>query len=187
MGQLLEVTYPKIRWTPCASHCLDLLMEDLGKIAWVDRIFSTAKSMVSFLTKRPKVLSIFRAHSDLEVLKPSTTRFAYMYIVLERLVRVCRGLMRTVVSREWVNMPEHREAKYRTFARTVMDEAWWQEAEALVKTIKPIYSVLRITDMEGSTMGLLYEFMDRIGESFERNAFLPRSQYVTFIICLRDM
>ena len=80
------------------------------------------------------------------------------------------------MSREWMNMPEHREAKFRTFARTVMDEAWWQEKEALVKSIKPIYYVLCITDMEGSTMGLLYEFMDRIGESLDGNTFLPASQ-----------
>ena len=84
--------------------------------------------------------------------------------------------MRTVVSREWVDMPKHREAKFRTFARTVMEDAWWHETEALVKSIKPIYSVLRITDMEGSTMGLLYEFMDKIGESLDGNTFLPPSQ-----------
>ena len=51
MGRLLEDTYPKIHWTPCVSHCLDLLMEDLGKVAWVDRIFSTARSIVHFVTK----------------------------------------------------------------------------------------------------------------------------------------
>ena len=99
-----------------------------------------------------------------------------MFIVVERLVRVRKGLMRTVVSREWSNLDEHQHAKYMAFASNVMDEAWWQEAEAFVKSIKPIYSVLRITDMEGSTMGLLYEYMDRIGEAFEKNTFLSRSR-----------
>ena len=176
MGRMLEDAFPKIRWTPCASHSLDLLMEDLQRLACVAHIFSTAKSMVKFFTKRPKVLSIYRAHSDLEVLKPSSTRFAYMFIVVERLVRVRKGLMHTVVSREWSHLDEHQHAKYMTLSRNVMDEAWWQEAEAFVKSIKPIYSVLRITDMEGSTMGLLYEYMDRIGEAFEKNTFLSRSR-----------
>ena len=139
MGRMLEDAFPKIRWTPCASHSLDLLMEDLQRLACVAHIFSTAKSMVKFFTKRPKVLSIYRAHSDLEVLKPSSTGFAYMFIVVEWLVRVRKGLMRTVVSREWSNLDEHQHAKYMAFARNVMDEAWWQEAEAFVKSIKPIY------------------------------------------------
>ena len=57
MGRLLEDAYPTIVWIPCASHCLDLLIEDIGKIAWVDEIFAVAKSMVKFITKRPKVLT----------------------------------------------------------------------------------------------------------------------------------
>ena len=83
---MLEVAFPKIRWTPCASHSLDMLMEDLQKMDWVDAIFTTAKSIVNFVTKRPKFQSIYRAHSGLELLKPSSTRFVYMFIVVERLV-----------------------------------------------------------------------------------------------------
>ncbi|KAI5084723.1 hypothetical protein GOP47_0000892 [Adiantum capillus-veneris] len=41
------------------------------------------------------------------------------------------------------------------------------------KSLNPIYTVLRITDMEGSTLGLLYEYMDKIGEALNRNASLP--------------
>ena len=47
------------------------------------------------------------------------------------------------------------------------------EAEALVKSLTPLYTVLRITDMEGSTIGLLYEYMDKIGEALDNNWFLP--------------
>ena len=49
MGSMLEDEFPSIAWTSCASHCLDLLIEDIGKIFWVDAIFKTALSMVRFL------------------------------------------------------------------------------------------------------------------------------------------
>jgi hypothetical protein len=26
-----------IWWTPCAAHCLDLMLEDIGKIEWVKK------------------------------------------------------------------------------------------------------------------------------------------------------
>ena len=35
MGRMLEDEFPAISWTPCASHSLDLLIEDVGKIEWV--------------------------------------------------------------------------------------------------------------------------------------------------------
>lgn len=165
MGRMLEEEFPSIVWSPCASHSLDLMLEDIGKLSWVNGIFCTASSMVNFVTKRPKVLSMYRANSDLELLKPSQTRFAYMFIVLERLVRVRHGLLRTVVCREWQAWEDRNDSKSLGFARIVMRDAYWDEASGLIKALQPIYSVLRLTDMEGSTIGLLYEFMDKIGES----------------------
>ncbi|XP_013614699.1 PREDICTED: uncharacterized protein LOC106320900 [Brassica oleracea var. oleracea] len=34
-GKLLEAKRPHLFWTPCAAHCLDLMLEDIGKIAAV--------------------------------------------------------------------------------------------------------------------------------------------------------
>ncbi|KAH7297215.1 hypothetical protein KP509_26G059300 [Ceratopteris richardii] len=95
-----------------------------------------------------------------------------MHIVLERLLRVRLGLMRTVVSREWSDLHDIGTPKFISFSRMVMDDAWWTEADIFIKSIRPIYSVLRLTDMEGSTIGLLYGFMDRIDESFQKNTVL---------------
>ena len=30
-GRMLMARYPTLFWTPCAAHCLDLILEDLGK------------------------------------------------------------------------------------------------------------------------------------------------------------
>ena len=173
MGNILEDEYPSIVWTPCASHSLDLLIEDIGKKIWVDDLFATAKSMVKFVTKRPKVLSMYRANSTLEILKPSKTRFAYMFIVLERLVRVRPNLIRTINCDEWLAWSDITKPLFQEFRRNIFNETWWGEAQALVNTLSPIYIVLRITDMGGSTLRLLYEYMDKIGEALDRNVYLP--------------
>ena len=78
MGRLLEEEFPTIVWTPCASHCLDLFMEDVGKLKWVKRIVKQALSIVTFFTTKLKVLAMFREFSSLDLKKPSSTRFAYM-------------------------------------------------------------------------------------------------------------
>ena len=172
MGSMLEDEFPAIVWTPCASHSLDLLIEDIGQIQWVEAIFRTGRSMVRFVKKRPKVLSMYRAYSTLELLQPAATRFAYMFIVLERLLRVRRELVRTVYSNEWLEWDERESPKARAFVHNVMREEWWEEVEGLLQTLNPIYTVLRITDMEGSTIGLLYEYMDKIGEALNKQDYL---------------
>ena len=36
-GRMLEEKHRTIWWTPCATHCLDLMLEDIGKIEWVKK------------------------------------------------------------------------------------------------------------------------------------------------------
>ncbi|KAH7434602.1 hypothetical protein KP509_06G025500 [Ceratopteris richardii] len=80
--------------------------------------------------------------------------------------------MRTVVSKEWSDLHDIGAPKFISFSRMVRDDKWWTEADIFIKSIRPIYLVLRLTNMERSTIGLLYEFMDRIGESFQKNTIL---------------
>nr|VDD32659.1 unnamed protein product [Brassica oleracea] len=36
-GKLLEAKCPHLFWTPCAAHCIDLMLEDIGKICCEER------------------------------------------------------------------------------------------------------------------------------------------------------
>lgn len=76
MGRLVNETYPHIFWTPCAAHCLDLLVEDVAKIPWIAEVVRTARFLVRFVTKKPRVLAMFRRQSTLDVLRPAPTRYA---------------------------------------------------------------------------------------------------------------
>ncbi|MCO5614513.1 hypothetical protein L7F22_068796 [Adiantum nelumboides] len=79
MGRNLEAEFPSIVWTPCASHCIDLLLKDIGELPWVKDILSEALSIVTFINSKVKKLAIFRTYSDLELKKASTTQFAAMW------------------------------------------------------------------------------------------------------------
>ena len=125
MGRLLEAEFPTIVWTPCASHCLDLLMEDIGKCKWVKRLVRQATSIVTFFTTKVKVLAIFREHSSLELKKPSSTRFAYMWILLERLHVVKLALCQTVVSTLWNEWDDHDLEEAKAMQRLCLRENFW--------------------------------------------------------------
>eukprot|EP00250_Pteridium_aquilinum_P005397 c15496_g1_i2 orf=1-384(-) len=119
MARKLEAEYPTIVWTPCASHCLDLLMEDIGALPWVKTILSAALSIVSFINGKMKVLAIYRTYSDLELKKPSATRFAAMWLLLERLYDVRNKLKQTVVSDEFKEWFEREPANSQEDAKAV--------------------------------------------------------------------
>ncbi|RVW61548.1 hypothetical protein CK203_066203 [Vitis vinifera] len=44
-GRLLELKRPHLYWTPCAAHCLDLILEDIGKLPNIKRTLERAISL----------------------------------------------------------------------------------------------------------------------------------------------
>jgi len=48
-GRLVEQECSWITWTPCTPHCLDLLLEDVGKLPWVAEVVIEAKAVVKFI------------------------------------------------------------------------------------------------------------------------------------------
>lgn len=37
--------HPSLFWTPCVAHCLDLILEDLGKIPWIKACVEIEKNI----------------------------------------------------------------------------------------------------------------------------------------------
>ncbi|RVW13977.1 hypothetical protein CK203_117186 [Vitis vinifera] len=44
-GRLLELKRPHLYWTPCVAHCLDLMLEDIGKLPNIKRTLERAISL----------------------------------------------------------------------------------------------------------------------------------------------
>ncbi|KAL0044310.1 hypothetical protein WJX82_010899 [Trebouxia sp. C0006] len=84
-GKLVEQQYPHIFWAPCAAHSLDLLLEAIGKLSWVKNIVKPGKTVLKFVMNHQKSHAIFKQYSKLELLRPGETRFATVFIMLDRM------------------------------------------------------------------------------------------------------
>ena len=59
-GRLLKNKHPTIWWTPCATHCLDLMLEDIGKIEWVKMCVEQTKTITRYIYNHTWVLTLMR-------------------------------------------------------------------------------------------------------------------------------
>ena len=57
-------------WIPCAAHCLDLLLEDIGKLPWSKAITDGANEIANFMKNHQMALAMFRRRSSKEIIKP---------------------------------------------------------------------------------------------------------------------
>ena len=83
-GHLVERTYPQIFWTPCATHCLNLLLKDLALIEWMDRAITQGKEVQQFISNQDATRAMFAKYSKLKLVKPGASRFASNFLMLHR-------------------------------------------------------------------------------------------------------
>ncbi|XP_057849158.2 uncharacterized protein LOC131060071 [Cryptomeria japonica] len=103
-GKLLMERHPKIFWSPCAAHCLDLMLEDIGKLGWVKECVERAKNICKFIYNHALVLSIMRQYTgERELARPGITRFASNFLTLKSLLKSKASLRRMFVGEEWTS------------------------------------------------------------------------------------
>jgi hypothetical protein len=68
-GRMLEEKHRTIWWTPCAAHCLDLMLEDIGKIEWVKKAVEQGKRIIRYIYNHSWVLNLMRKNIDCESLE----------------------------------------------------------------------------------------------------------------------
>ena len=82
VGELLMEQRPQIYWTPCAAHCIDLILMDIEKIRRVQQVVEIAQTIIRFIYNHTWVLSLIRTYTGRDI-----TRFAINYIALDSLLR----------------------------------------------------------------------------------------------------
>ncbi|WOL05339.1 hypothetical protein Cni_G14067 [Canna indica] len=63
-GRLLEQRLPTLFWTPCAAHCLDLMLEDVGKMKEFKPTIARARSLTTFIYRHGRLLDAMREHTN---------------------------------------------------------------------------------------------------------------------------
>jgi len=48
MGEMVEEEFPTIVWTPCATHVLDLIIEDVSKLERVHGMMASLESVARY-------------------------------------------------------------------------------------------------------------------------------------------
>jgi hypothetical protein len=99
---MLMSRYPTLFWTPCAAHCLDLMLEDMGKIDWIKDAIDSARRITKFIYNHASVLSLMRQFTgDKELVRPTITHFATSFISLQSLLNSRWELQTMFLSLEW--------------------------------------------------------------------------------------
>ncbi|CAI7896912.1 unnamed protein product [Closterium sp. NIES-53] len=139
--QELIAKWPHIQQDPCATHVMDLLQEDVGKMGWAKGVVDRTGEMISFVHNHHWTRAYLRTPElvegkVLQPLKPAGTRFGTQYIAVSRLCELRSTLNAMVLTDRWEEWAVgSRKEAAETFAARVLDAAWWRTAEFFCKLL----------------------------------------------------
>ena len=142
LGKILQVTGPKIFWTPCAAHCLDLMLEDIGKIPKVKRVIQRGIKLVGYIYNHTLALNTMRKFTQkTELVRHGVTRFATTFLTLQRLHKQKANLRRMFTSDEWLKSKAAKEPKGKQATDVVLMPSFWNDVVYALKAMGPLVSV----------------------------------------------
>jgi hypothetical protein len=145
-GRILMDRIPHLFWTPCAAHCLDLLLEDIGKIKDFNSCINMAKKVSRFIYKHGRIHNLMREKLGGDLVRPGVTRFATSFLTLASMLRHRNGLKSLFVSDEWHLTKFPNTEKGRQITRIVLSMPFWEKVENCLRASQPLLIALRIAD-----------------------------------------
>ena len=133
-GRLLMERHPTLFWSPCAAHCLDLLLEDLGKLSWVEKVVEDGRNIAKYIYNHTWVLSLMREHtSDKDLVRAGVTRFATNFLNLQSISKTLLDLRRMFLDKKWLESPYAKKPEAEKIVRIVFDGSFEKLMEETLK------------------------------------------------------
>ncbi|XP_077252467.1 uncharacterized protein LOC143891845 [Tasmannia lanceolata] len=109
-GELLMEKRKILFWSPCAAHCIDLMLEDIGKLPTHAETITKARMITVYIYNHSWVLHLMHKHTKGELTRPAVTRFATCFLTLKSLRERKAGLMQMFASDDWQKSPYSKKA-----------------------------------------------------------------------------
>ncbi|KAM0910791.1 hypothetical protein ACQ4PT_013919 [Festuca glaucescens] len=154
---MLKDKRPKIFWTSCATHTINLMVEAIGKLKQFAPVITKAKEMTIFLYAHHATLALMRFHTKKRnIVRPGVTRFASAFLTLQSLAAKKKQLKEMCCSDTWEECKPTRTKKGKYTHATIMSRAFWKNVSLCIKVFEPLVKILRLADGDGQSMASMY-------------------------------
>ncbi|XP_028086889.1 uncharacterized protein LOC114287651 [Camellia sinensis] len=158
-GRLVSETYKNSNWSPCAVHCLNLVLSDISKLNHVKEFASRASSVTRFIYNRPWLIAWLRKRKGwTEIVRPGATCFATTFIALLSIQKHMHDLKALVTSKDFVDSRHAKDKKAKEVVAIILDSKFSNDYLTIVKIVEPLMRLLRVVDGDKKpSMGYVYE------------------------------
>ncbi|KAF5474589.1 hypothetical protein F2P56_006477, partial [Juglans regia] len=173
-GKKLQQKYGSFYWSPCAAHCIDLMLENFSDPRYfplIDDTIKKAKKITKFIYNHGWVLALMRKYftKGHDLCRPAVTRFATNFLSIQCLLLFKKELRQMFTCDKWIASNHSKSSIGKEIAEIILeDKEFWVQCQFIVKVSEPLVRVLRLVDGdEKPAMGYLYDAMERAKENIK--------------------
>ncbi|XP_019184244.1 PREDICTED: uncharacterized protein LOC109179128 [Ipomoea nil] len=101
-AKLLKEKRPRLFWTCCATHSINLMLESIAGLPRFKKVLDQAKRLTIFIYAHHKTLAMMRTYTKKrDIIRPGVTRFASAFLTLQSLLAKKMELRAMFTSNEW--------------------------------------------------------------------------------------
>jgi len=173
--RLLNDKYPFIFWSSCATHCLNLILSDIGKMDLVNDLASRASLVTKFVYNHAYLLAWLRKRPRwTEIVRPGPTRFATTFIALKSIHEHRHDLQALATSKTFLDSRYSKTQKANEAIGVILDNKFWNNCGIIVQIVAPLMRLLRIVDGDDRpSLGYVYDGMYRARKAI-KNIFMNK-------------
>ncbi|MCL7031693.1 hypothetical protein MKW94_008692 [Papaver nudicaule] len=161
-GKMLVDRYKTFFWSACAVHCIDLMLEELGKMENVKEIFVKAKRISQFIYNNSWVYNLMKKRTGgRDIVRHSISRFTTNFLTLENIMCLKEPLHQMFTSKTWIESSFSNERGGIGVSQIVLDPLFWTVCDEILMVAKPLLAILKLVNSgERSSMGYIYEVIE---------------------------
>ncbi|XP_015083445.1 uncharacterized protein LOC107026859 isoform X1 [Solanum pennellii] len=163
-GRLVMKKYPSVFWSPCASHCINKMLEDFSEHDWVNVVLKEANMITKYIYSNDWMLDMMRKFSgegEFVLVRPRFTNFVAIFLSLRALVIQEDNLKHMFSHAEWLSSIYSRHPEVQAIKSLLCLERFWRSAREAVTVSEPLLKLLRIVDGDMPAMAYMYDGVER--------------------------
>ncbi|KAA3453298.1 WEB family protein [Gossypium australe] len=138
-GHMLMQKKRHLYWSACSTHCLDLILEEIGNRKSVKKVLDEAKKITSFIYNHTWSIDYMKKYTKgVDFLRPGITRFATNFIALESIVRSKQALKEMVTSSTWKRYTYARKPTGLEMTEVINLSELWKKVVDVLKIQEPL-------------------------------------------------
>ncbi|XP_008659785.1 uncharacterized protein [Zea mays] len=149
-SKLLMERIPTLFWSPCAAHCLDLMLEDIGNLKEFKKPIARARRVTTFIYRHGRILAAMREKTGgVDLVRPAATRFATSFLTLKSLYKHNKhkdALKALFASTIWTDNRLSKTSAGLDVYNIDFSTQFWNSVEDCLRASGPLLIVLRVVD-----------------------------------------